>query len=70
MVILQSKTSNHMTITEAALLLHVNRITIRRWIKQGKLHSEKVGQINLLLKANVLAIAHERGINVGIEWLY
>jgi excisionase family DNA binding protein len=33
------------TEAEAAVALGLNRITIWRWIKQGKLHSQRVGNV-------------------------
>ena len=41
------------TITEAARLLGVNRVTIRRWIKTGKLNAENIGGVVLLQKSQV-----------------
>ena len=55
----------YITITEAALLLSVNRVTIRRWVKQGRLRAERIGKIKLTLRADILAIARERGIDLS-----
>jgi hypothetical protein len=43
-------------------MLWVNRITIRRWVRKGKLKGEKVDWITLIPKQDVLAIAQRRGI--------
>jgi excisionase family DNA binding protein len=49
---------------QAASLLLVNRLTIRRWVKEGKLHGERVGNITLIPKVDVWHIAQQRGINL------
>jgi len=45
---------------EASALLLVNRLTIRRWVKSGKLRGERVGSITLILKEDVQRIAQKR----------
>ena len=49
------------TITEAARLLGMNRATIRRWIKTGKLDAENIGGVVLLQKQQVDFILKQRG---------
>jgi len=48
-------------ITEAARLLGVNRATIRRWIKGGKLNGENIGGVVLLRKQRIDFIVKQRG---------
>jgi len=55
-------TNKYVCIGQAASILWVNRLTIRRWIKQGKLSGQKIGLTTLIPKAEVLAIAKQRGI--------
>lgn len=52
-------------IGQASTILLVNRLTIRRWIKQGKLHSEMIGRTALIPKDDIRRIAQERGIDFG-----
>ena len=47
----------YMTIGEAALYLDVNRLTIRRWLKSGRLNGERIGHFTLILKDDVRRIA-------------
>jgi excisionase family DNA binding protein len=53
------------TTGQAAASLLVNRLTIQRWIKEGKLHGERVGRITLILKEDVRKVALERGIGLS-----
>ena len=48
------------TITEAARLLGVNRATIRRWVKAGKLDAENIGGVVLLQKSQVDFVRKQR----------
>ena len=43
-----------LTLKEAALLLNVSSLTLRRWILAGKVHSEKMGRKHLFKKADLL----------------
>lgn len=45
--------NTHMTLTEAAARLGVNRITIRRWIKVGKLAAEEIGGVVLIERKEI-----------------
>ena len=49
---------------EAAKLLLVNRLTILRWVKSGKLRGERIGRIYLILKEDAWRIAKEHRIRV------
>ena len=50
------------TITETAKLLGVNRVTIRRWIKAGKLHAENIGGVVLIPKWEVELLKTKKGV--------
>ena len=50
----------YLTTGEAAAILQVNRLTVRRWVKAGKLWGEPVGQVTLLRKDEVHRLAAER----------
>ena len=50
------------TITEAAGLLRVNRATIRRWVRSGKLDAENIGGVVLLQKRQVDFIRRQRSL--------
>jgi excisionase family DNA binding protein len=52
----------HVTIGHAADMLLVNRTTVRRWIKEGKLRGERLGTTTLILKEDVRHIGSGRGI--------
>ncbi len=41
------------TLTEAANLLDINRATVRRWIKSGKLDAENIGGVVLLPRQQI-----------------
>lgn len=47
------------TLTEAANLLGVNRITIRRWVQSGKLTAQRIGSVVLIEKHQVDAIGQQ-----------
>ncbi len=48
------------TLTEAASLLRVNRLTIRRWIQGGKLPAETIGGVVLLDRRAIDRLAMRR----------
>ena len=50
----------YITPSQAALLLHVNRLAVRRWVKTGKLRGELVGRVTLIWKEDVKRLAMER----------
>ncbi len=52
----------YVTIGQASVLLAVNRATVRRWIREGKLYGEKMGSITLIPKVAVRIIAYQRRI--------
>jgi len=47
----------YMTIGEATSYLDINRLTIRRWLKSGRLNGERIGHFTLILKDDVHKIA-------------
>jgi excisionase family DNA binding protein len=57
---------NYFTLSEAANELNVTRQTVFRWIKNGKITSEKVGRETLIEKAEIFRY---KDTKVG-EWLY
>jgi excisionase family DNA binding protein len=48
------------SITQAASLSHVNRVTITRWIKTGKLTGERIGLTTLIPRQDVLTLIKQR----------
>ena len=48
------------TLTEAANLLRVNRITLHRWIQKGRLKGEKIGRVVLIDREAVDRLLEER----------
>jgi excisionase family DNA binding protein len=42
-----------LTLKEAALLLNISPLTLRRWTLTGKVRSEKVGRKHLFRKADL-----------------
>ena len=48
---IQSK--DNLTLKEAALLLNISLLTLRRWIFAGKVKSTKVGKKHLLLRSGL-----------------
>ena len=52
----------YMSVTQAAAALEVNRATITRWVKEGKLSGEKIGLFTLISRKEIQRIAEERGI--------
>jgi hypothetical protein len=58
-------TDVYVNIQQASLILSVNRLTIRRWLNQGKIHGQKIGTVTLLFKDEILAIAKERNNSFG-----
>lgn len=51
------------TETEAAKTLAVNRITIWRWIKDGRLNAQRVGGVVFIPKDEVKLVKKERKVN-------
>jgi len=54
----------YVSMTQAASILWVNRVTIRLWVRRGKLKGEKIGRVTLIPKQDVLAMALQRGIRL------
>jgi len=52
------------TLTQAAVLLGVNRITVRRWIQARKLTGQRVGRMMFIEKHQVDAL--KAGPSVGL----
>jgi excisionase family DNA binding protein len=48
-----------MSIKTAAGLLTVSQVSIRRWIREGRLTKFKCGSRTLLKRADVLGLVHE-----------
>lgn len=51
LVTIQSK--ENLTLKEAAILLNISSLTLRRWILSGKIKSKKVGKKHLLAKSDL-----------------
>ena len=51
----------YLTTGQAAAVLQVNRLTVQRWVKSGKLSGELVGRVTLISKDEVHRLAVERG---------
>lgn len=51
---------SYVTLGEAARLKHVNRVTIWRWIRDGKLPCERFGR-EVAIHKNDLALAKSQG---------
>jgi excisionase family DNA binding protein len=49
----------YVSIGQAASLLSVNRATIRRWLKGGRLRGESIGRVTLIPKQDVLFITQQ-----------
>lgn len=45
-----------LTLVEAALLLNVSPLTLRRWVLAGKVRSEKVGRKHMFEKTDLRKI--------------
>jgi excisionase family DNA binding protein len=56
--------NTYVSINQAASILWVDRSSIRRWLKQGRLRGETVGNVTLIPKQDVLAMALQRGIRL------
>jgi excisionase family DNA binding protein len=48
---IQSK--DNLTLKEAALLLNISPLTLRRWIFAGKVNSNKVGKKHMILRSGL-----------------
>ena len=53
------------TMTEAAELLNVNRLTINRWVKEGKLDAQRVGRVTFIEKEQADELKRQRQATFG-----
>ncbi len=53
------------TLTESADKLGVNRLTIRRWIKSGKLEAERIGGVVLIERSIIDSLKTSREARVN-----
>ena len=56
--------TNYYNVEEAAKILRVKRITIRRWCKSGLLNAKKIGK-QWLITEDALNIFESDNVNVG-----
>ena len=56
------------TVPEAARRVGRNPETIRRWIRSGRLRSEKVGTQHLVDEATLDALADAASVDLPREW--
>jgi len=56
--------TNYYNVEEAAKILRVKRITIRRWCKSGLLNAKKIGK-QWLITEDTLNIFKSNDVNVG-----
>ena len=56
------------TVPEAARRTGRNAETIRRWIRTGRLRSEKVGTQHLVREEDVAALADEAALDLPAAW--
>lgn len=57
-----------MTVPEAARFAGRNPETLRRWIREGKLRSERVGTQYLVLGEDVAALLPDRPLELPAHW--
>jgi len=50
----------YVTTGQAAAMLHVNRLTILRWVQSGRLTGEVVGRITLIPRTEVFRLKIQR----------
>ncbi len=50
----------YLTTGQAAALLRVNRLTVRRWVQAGRLSGQRVGNVTLIDRQQVEQMAAER----------
>ena len=56
------------TVPEAAQRTGKNAETIRRWIRSGRLRSQKVGTQHLVDEQDVLALADDQPLDLPKHW--
>lgn len=49
----------YLTVTQVCELLHISRLTLYRWVKQGKLKATKVGQKLLIDQLDIQKLINE-----------
>lgn len=54
-------TEEYLTTGEAASLLSVSPITIRRWVKSGRLEGHRVGHLTVVRRQDVEAVLKSGG---------
>jgi len=59
---------SRMTVPDAARFAGRNPETIRRWIREGKLRSERVGTQHLVLSEDVAAILPDQPLELPAHW--
>ena len=59
---------SRMTVPDAARFAGRNPETIRRWIREGKLRSERVGTQHLVLSEDVAAILPDQPLELPSHW--
>lgn len=59
-----------LTVPEAARRLGKNPETVRRWIRSGRLRSEKVGTQHLIAEADLDALADFEPLDLPWEWTH
>lgn len=58
------------TVPEAARRVGRHPETVRRWIRSGRLRSERVGTQHLLREEEVLALAADRTLPLPATWTH
>ncbi|MBA3308093.1 MAG: helix-turn-helix domain-containing protein [Chloroflexi bacterium] len=57
-----------LTVPEAARRVGRNPETVRRWIREGKLRSTRIGTQHLIDEADLAAVTHPDTLPVPPEW--
>lgn len=42
-----------LTITEASALLNITHVTLRRWIKENRIHTSRIGKKHLIKRSHI-----------------
>lgn len=42
-----------LTITEASALLNITHVTLRRWIKEGRIQSARIGKKHVIKRSHI-----------------
>lgn len=56
---LNALVANYYTLGQAARAAGVNRVTLWRWIRDGKLHSERIGREVLIERKAIEALRNQ-----------